>query len=170
MPKIIDNVREELLKEAKRQVNEEGYAQTTICSVAKGCGIAIGTVYNYFPSKDMLIATFMMEDWSIAFSSIKKYENPNKRERIESIYKAILSFAEKYEDLFKEKEAVKAFNSSLSEKHPILISQLSSLILPVVEDKENKEFTASFIAEALLLWAMKGTEFEILYQIIEKLL
>ena len=79
MPKIIDNVREELLKEAKRQVNEEGYAQTTIRSVAKGCGIAIGTVYNYFPSKDMLIATFMMEDWSIAFSSIKKYENPNKR-------------------------------------------------------------------------------------------
>ena len=88
----------------------------------------------------------------------------------ESIYKAILFFTEKYEDLFKEKEAVKAFNSSLSEKHPILISQLSSLILPVVEDKENKEFTASCIAEALLLWAMKGTEFEILYQIIEKLL
>ena len=73
-------------------------------------------------------------------------------------------------DAYKEKEAVKAFNSSLSEKHPILISQLSTLILPVVEDKENKEFTASFIAEVLLLWAMKGTEFEILYQIIEKLL
>ena len=87
MPKIIDNVREELLKEAKKQLIENGYSHTTIRSVARGCGIAIGTVYNYFPSKDMLIATFMMEDWNTAFSSVErvektKYNNYPKKPKI----------------------------------------------------------------------------------------
>ena len=33
----------------------------TVRSVAAGCGVAVGTVYNYFSSKDMLIAAFMLE-------------------------------------------------------------------------------------------------------------
>ena len=170
MPKIIDNVREELLKEAKKQLIENGYSHTTIRSVARGCGIAIGTVYNYFPSKDMLIATFMMEDWNTAFSSVERVEKTNKKELMEGIYNAILSFSAMYEGLFKDKEALQAFNSSLSEKHPILVSQLCSQILPAVDEGENREFTSSFIAEAILLWAMKGTDFETLYQVIERLL
>ena len=50
MPKIIANVREQIIEVAKRQIEELGYENTTIRSVAKGCGIAVGTVYNYFSS------------------------------------------------------------------------------------------------------------------------
>ena len=46
MPKIIENVREQLLTEAKRQIAENGYSATTIRSVAGACGLGIGTVYN----------------------------------------------------------------------------------------------------------------------------
>ena len=63
MPKIIENVRGQLVAEARRQVAAYGYTSTTIRSVAKACGVGTGTVYNYFPSKDMLIAAFMLEDW-----------------------------------------------------------------------------------------------------------
>ena len=51
MPKIIENVREELLAETKRQIGDRGYAKTTIRSVADACGIGVGTVYNHFPTK-----------------------------------------------------------------------------------------------------------------------
>ena len=61
MPKIIDNLREALIKEAKYQVNKYGYAGMTIRSVAKECGIGIGTIYNYFKSKEDLILAFMHE-------------------------------------------------------------------------------------------------------------
>ena len=63
MPKIIENIREKLLEEAKRQVMEQGYSAMTIRSVASACGVGVGTVYNYFSSKDMLVASFMLEDW-----------------------------------------------------------------------------------------------------------
>ena len=169
MPKIIINAREEILKEAKRQLLENGYGAKTIRSVAKATGIATGTVYNYFPSKDMLLASFMMEDWKEELSSVT-YNSGDKREIIQGIYNAIISFSNKYENLFKDKEALKAFNSSLGDKHPILISQLASLVMDAIADKDDKEFISSFIAESLLSCAMRGTDFDRIYGIIEKLL
>ena len=51
MPKIIENIREKLLEEARRQVMDQGYSTMTIRSVASVCGVGVGTVYNYFESK-----------------------------------------------------------------------------------------------------------------------
>lgn len=170
MPKILENAREQLLKEAKRQLMENGYGATTIRSVAQSCGMATGTVYNYFPSKDMLIATFMMEDWNEAFSSISDKSCSDKESYLEAIYDSILSFAEKYGRLFSDKEAEKSFRISFSEKHPLLIDHLSSLILPSIGEVEDRAFTAAFIAEALIVWAMKKTEFKHLYQVISKII
>ena len=72
MPKIIENVRELLLDTAKKQIEERGYANTTIRSVAGECGLAVGTVYNYFKSKDMLIATFLLEDWKERIAKVTR--------------------------------------------------------------------------------------------------
>ena len=63
MPKIIENLPEKLAEEARRQITESGYSAMTIRSVAKACGVGVGTVYNYYPSKDALVAQFMLEDW-----------------------------------------------------------------------------------------------------------
>lgn len=42
MPKIIENLREELLAEAKKQIAERGYKNTTIRSVAAECVNIVG--------------------------------------------------------------------------------------------------------------------------------
>ena len=55
MPKIIENLREKLVLEARHQVEELGYGALTIRSVAAACGVGVGTVYNYFPSKEAFI-------------------------------------------------------------------------------------------------------------------
>ena len=72
MPKIIENLREKLLEEAKCQVMEQGYAAMTIRSVASACGVGVGTVYNYFSSKDMLVASFLLEDWLECLAGIER--------------------------------------------------------------------------------------------------
>ena len=59
MPKIVENVRQRILLEAKKQLEETGYGNMTIRSIASGCGIGVGTIYNYFSSKDVIVASFI---------------------------------------------------------------------------------------------------------------
>ena len=86
MPKIIPNIREQLLREAKRQLMEQGYGKTTIRSVANACNLGTGTVYNYFKSKDMLVATFMAEDWKACLAHAKNQTSNNPEIVLKSIF------------------------------------------------------------------------------------
>ena len=53
MPKIIENLLENLLAETRRELLDSGYESINIRTIAKNCHTAVGTVYNYFPSKDI---------------------------------------------------------------------------------------------------------------------
>ena len=49
MPKIIENVRERAIAEAREVLTRDGYAAMTVRRVAKDLDIAPATLYNYFP-------------------------------------------------------------------------------------------------------------------------
>ena len=70
MPKIIEHLEERLVEEARRQAETGGYTAMTIRSVAKNCSVGVGTVYNYFPSKDALTAAFLLRDWKECIRAI----------------------------------------------------------------------------------------------------
>ena len=97
MPKIIENIREKLLEEAKRQVIENGQSAMTIRSVATACGVGTGTVYNYFPSKDVLVANFMLEDWMICIQAITQgtAEAGDAKAALYCMYQELLKYKEK---------------------------------------------------------------------------
>lgn len=162
MPKIIENIREALLVEAKRQIAERGYQNTTIRSVAKECGVAVGTVYNYFASKDMLIASFVLEDWLGCLDSIARMPKDDRYLFLKFIHEELIAFTRKHDALFSDKDAAKAFGLSVSERHLMLRSQLAELLMPVAEDK----FLAEFVAEAMLCWTMAGKGFEEIYPLL----
>ncbi len=170
MPKIIENVREQLLCEAKRQVIEHGYASTTIRSVAAACGVGIGTVYNYFKSKEMLVATFVLEGWKKHLSNMRDLPKDNPRELLFGIYSSLQSFAKENEKLFSDSDAIRLVSQGLSERHKILRSQIADFVIPLTRGGVNPEFTAEFVAESLICWSMNGTDFDTLYRAIEKII
>lgn len=59
--------KEELLAAAKHIVYQEGLDQLNIRRLAKECGIALGSVYNYFPSKSDLIFGVIEDFWMHMF-------------------------------------------------------------------------------------------------------
>ncbi len=59
--------KEELIKAAREIVFEEGAEKLNIRYLAKKCGIATGSVYNYFPSKSELIFAVVEEFWKSVF-------------------------------------------------------------------------------------------------------
>ncbi len=171
MPKIIENVRGQLLDEARRQIKEQGYAKTTIRSVAGACGLGVGTVYNYFSSKDMLIASFMLEDWQRALDEMKKARVRDARGRLLSVYDLIAGFIRLHKSLFSDSDAAKSFNISQSEYHRVLRAQIASMLAPVSsKTEENEGFLYEFIAESLLTWTVEGKSFDEIYSVLQSIL
>ena len=172
MPKIIENLREQLLLEAKRQIAERGYAQTTIRSISSGCGVGVGTVYNYFQSKEMLIATFMYEEWKKYLEEMSTLSQGDPKSFLKGAYDLLKAFAKHNEKLFSDPDATKLASTGFSDRHKMLRSQIASFILPICEAKglDNPKFTAEFVAETVICWSMENKDFEQVYAIIEKVI
>ena len=62
--------REQLLKAAKALVLAEGADALNIRRLAAACGVAVGSIYNYFPSKSDLVAAVVGEFWREAIHGV----------------------------------------------------------------------------------------------------
>lgn len=67
MPKIIEGVRDLILEKAEEMMKESDYKSFSARNLANACGIAVGTIYNYFPSMDELLMTIITENWRKTF-------------------------------------------------------------------------------------------------------
>ena len=167
MPKIIVNLESRLIDEAKKQIEEAGYSAMTIRSVAKACGVGVGTVYNYFPSKDDLLATYMLSDWNTcvaAINAVSAYsEQPSPVVRC--IHDQLCQYARRHQAIFRDEGAAASFAGSFSRYHALLRDQLAQPLRKFC----SSDFSAEFIAEALLTWTMAGKPFDEIYGMIDKL-
>ena len=130
----------------------------TIRSVAKGCGVGVGTVYNYYPSKEALVASFMLDDWKTCVAAIEY--TADRSEMLEPvlhiIYEKLNLFMEQYDPIFQDASAAVSYTGSTSQYHRVLRAQLAKPIRKFCRD----DFAADFIAEAMLTWTVAGTDFD----------
>ncbi len=167
MPKLIENLKDRLLTEAKQQIEQNGYEAVTIRSIAKNCGVGVGTVYNYFPSKEALIATHLLEDWKLCIDAIDQCAEASDSPQpvLRCMYDQLTCFALRHESLLRNEEAVSGFYRSFIQYHGLLRSQLAQPLKKYC----GSEFASEFIAESLLTWTMAGKPFEELCQLLNKL-
>ena len=167
MPKIIENPKDRLLAEAKRQIEQGDYEAVTIRSIAKGCGVGVGTVYNYFPSREALIASYLLEDWNICIAAIHASAECSETPQpvLQCIFEQLVVYAERHASVFRAEAAMSGFAGSFSKYHSLLRSQLAEPLRRYCSD----DFTAQFVAESLLTWSMAGKPFDEIYAIVKKL-
>ena len=167
MPKIIENVKDRLMQEARRQIEESGYGAVTIRSIAKGCGVGVGTVYNYFPSKEALIATHLLEDWTGCISTIEAVSSAADTAEpvLRCIFDHLIGFAGRHGAIFRDEAAAAGFAGAFTQYHARLRSQLAAPLRKFCGD----DFQAQFASESLLTWSMAGKSFDEIYAILKKL-
>lgn len=137
MPKIIENVRECLLSEARTMLLEKNYTEINIRDISKRCGIGIGTFYNYFATKELLVSEIFRSDWrrvSVAISDAEK-SNEDFKEKCHKIYVALDQFIQNYSDTFFELSKSSGHHRSCQEvnKYDIIYSQMMGLISKEIE-------------------------------------
>lgn len=164
MPKIIENLHQRLLDEARRQVEESGLSAMTIRSVAKACGVGVGTVYNYYSSKEALVAGFMLGDWKECVAAIEDVaaHSTTPEPVLRVTHEKLRLFMEQYDPIFRDESAATSYTGSTSRYHGMLRDQLAAPIRKFCRD----DFTAEFIAEAMLTWTVADRNFDELMQIL----
>ena len=168
MPKIIENLENRLVEEARRQAWEGGYSAVTIRSVAAACGVGVGTVYNYFPSKDALLAAFLLADWKDCLQAMEeaKAACPQRAAVLQAMYRQLTYYSAAHRTIFGDKGAAQVFSGTVGSYHTMLRDQLAQPLLSFCTDG----FRAQFVAEALLTWTLEGREAEQLLPVLEELI
>ena len=52
MQVLKDDIKKRILNAAKQEFAKRGFIKTSMRDIAKGAGVGVGNLYNYFPSKD----------------------------------------------------------------------------------------------------------------------
>lgn len=173
MPKIIDGLREDILSHARRLLFCEGYNAFTMRAVAEACHVAVGTVYNYFDSKVLLVAEVILQDWKAALLRMDAPaggETP--LEGLGRIFGELLAFYDTYDALWKEYAAGNTAPLQ-GAYHLRLVEQLGGKIAAVLAPCAPlcSPVLPEFLAEAFLNAASRGrARFDALVPILQRLL
>lgn len=104
MPKIIENIRETLLEKGKEMLLTGSFAEFNMRSLARNCNFGLGTVYNYFTSKEELAYHIFKQDWeqTLALVDTMKESGLPLREKLRQVYTSLEIFIGQYMEIFRE--------------------------------------------------------------------
>ena len=174
MPKIIDGLREDILSSARKILFSGGYNAFTMRAVADACHVAVGTVYNYFDSKVMVVAEVILEDWKAALLHMDaSVRGETPLEGLRRIFEELMVFYDQYDALWKEYAAGNAAPPLQGVYHLRLVEQLAEKIAAVLAPCAPlcSPVLPEFLAETFLNAAGRGrTRFDELAPVFERLL
>lgn len=70
LARVIENPKQLILSHAKEILYNQGYQKLSMRALSKACGIALGTIYNYYPTKKDLVFEMMTEYWQCYLDAV----------------------------------------------------------------------------------------------------
>ncbi len=70
LARVIENPKQLILSHAKEILYNQGYQKLSMRALSKACGIALGTIYNYYPNKKDLVFEMMTDYWQCYLDTV----------------------------------------------------------------------------------------------------
>jgi AcrR family transcriptional regulator len=165
------NYKDIILSAAKDIAEKQGITKINIRSVAKNSGIAIGTVYNYFPSKGDLLIAVIENFWEGAFANVnwQSFIHDNFYDNLGKIYNILYVYLNKFKENWLEqlsllKTQEKELGRQRQEEYfKKILNRIESLMdmdndLKQYKwnDQVSKEKMAEFIFQNMIIMLRKG--------------
>jgi len=183
VPGTVENARQRIIESAKQLLIENKDGDFTIRDVARRCGIALGTVYNYYDSKAELIVIIVAQMWDACFDEMRKITSTDFYECIRQVYDILKSYVESFSKNFMYRLASlssvdKQLSQSYNNRYFTICKGLLTTMIEQHAERFDKQLLvlmsmdglAGFILTHLLNIAMKGADYDQFDYVLHKLL
>ena len=128
MPKIIEDVENRILRSARQRLLGGDLSSFSARGIAEDCGIAVGTIYNYYRDKESIMAAVMAQDWQAELTKAGERIDavPSIEEGVRCLYEAMRSFSRVYESVWASYPTGEGFGSLFRTRHRQLLSQIEA--------------------------------------------
>lgn len=148
--------KESILAACKDIVAESGMAALNMRNVAKKCGVAVGSVYNYFPSKDDLTIAAVESIWSeiISYDEDEPY-NLSFEDAVTRLFENVQKGSKKY-PIFLIIHSMRMLDVDKEKGRAVMISffiEIEHHLLKSLNDDPNVDqsvFDATFTKEEFI--------------------
>lgn len=138
MPKVIDNLREAILAQSREIVISQGIDKLTMREVSNKTGIAVGTIYNYFPTKRELTTVLIEEYWNEYLNHIDEIDKKSADlfTKLYEIYKKMEYFVDTFKEIW-VKNYTSGYSKDGMERKNIFVDKLVKRIEDILVTAVN---------------------------------
>lgn len=174
MPKKLDNIRQKAIAETRKVLEEQGYGALAMRDIAKKCEVAVGTMYNYFPSKEYLTGCVVLEDWMVVYENMISVATGADliTQGLNGIYDLMREFVIGHQYLTSFHAADAKTPYDFHERHLLLLKQIEDLLRMLQKrfGYSMDDAIVTFLAESILAFSVKGYPYSQIAPAITKLL
>lgn len=154
MPKQIPNLKENILSQAREILLTQGYRAMSMRTVAARCGVASGTLYNYYLGKEALVAAITLEDWQACLANMNALMpgDGNAAATLCRMCGELCAFVERYRQVWAQCGSGGRMSAYGQRYHRVLRTQLSEPVRGVLPKEDARLIDA--LTEAMLACAM----------------
>lgn len=179
LPKTLINIREDILMVTRKLLSEEGYDKLNMRTIASKCGIATGTLYNYYRSKQQIVEEILRSEWNMMLRRIEQGAKTDVKliDKLEIIYTELCVLMNNVHNVwFGISNLNVSYNefSGMKGHKGVLLKSLSDKILDLIRNSakdRDYEFLSDVMCKMFVIYAYQGdVEFIKLLPVIESLL
>ncbi len=143
-----EEIRQNLLRLGRRLFTRYGLDKTTVEELAQGAGIAKGTFYHFFPSKEALFAEVLLGDYPRMVSELVS----ESFDAVDDVREALVRFMKQLVNLIETDELARVFLSLSGSREELL----GALDLPNMAEGRRQELFSPIVDA--IAWAQERGE------------
>lgn len=178
--------KEEIMLVCRRIAAEKGLKALSMRAVAGECGIAPGTLYNYFSDKEELLISAIASVWQDIFSLTEQEENSPPllfSEYVEKVFANVCGRFRDYPDFFtahsvaitesgkdKAKNAMEQCTEEIRDSLLAALRRDNAVSAKAFGDSFSEESFVEFVLDSIILLMMQQKSCDTLITVIKKVI